>query len=287
MATVYLNGEFLPLEAARVPVLDRGFIFGDGVYELIPVYDRRPFRLQHHLGRLQHSLDGIRLANPHTAAEWEGLIGRIVAEAEWEDQGIYLQVTRGPAPRDHAFPKVVRPTVFIMASALTGPAEEIVRHGVSAITVEDNRWLRCDLKTTSLLANVLLRQMAVDAGCAEAILIRDGWLSEGSASNIFVARDGVVMAPPKSHLMLPGITYDVVLELLATEGIRSVVRAIGEDELHHADEVWLTSSTKEITAVSHLDGRPVGSGEPGPLFRRMYGAYQTFKHQVMRGRNGW
>jgi D-alanine transaminase len=282
---VYLNGEFLPLEDARVPVMDRGFIFGDGVYEVIPVYDRRPFRLHHQLGRLQHSLDGIRLANPHTTAEWETLIDRIVAEAAWQDQGVYLQVTRGAAPRDHAFPKVAQPTVFIMASALTAPSEDVVRHGVSALTVEDNRWLRCDLKTTSLVANVLLRQMAVDAGCAEAILIRDGWLSEGSASNVFVAKDGVVMAPPKSNLMLPGITYDVVLELLAAEGVPNVVRAIGEDELHHADEVWLTSSTKEITAVSHLDGRPVGHGEPGPIFKRMHGAYQTFKHQVMRGRN--
>lgn len=285
MAIVYLNGAFLPLEEARVPVLDRGFIFGDGVYEVIPVYDRRPFRLRHHLDRLQHSLDGIRLANPLGQSEWQTLIGRIVAEAEWPDQGIYLQVTRGPAPRDHAFPKVVQPTVFIMATALTTPSAEIVDKGVAAITAADNRWLNCDLKTTSLLANVLLRQLAVDAGCAETILIRDGLLSEGSASNIFMVQDGVLLAPPKSNLILPGITYDVVLELAAAEGQPHAVRPITEAELRSADEVWLTSSTKEITAVVTLDGQAVASGRPGPVFKRLYGAYQTFKQRVMRGRN--
>ncbi len=285
MAIVYLNGAFLPLEEARIPVLDRGFIFGDGVYEVIPVYDRRPFRLRHHLDRLQHSLNGIRLANPLGQSEWQTLIGRIVAEAEWPDQGIYLQVTRGPAPRDHAFPKVVQPTVFIMATALTTPSAEIVDKGVTAITAADNRWLNCDLKTTSLLANVLLRQLAVDAGCAETILIRDGLLSEGSASNIFMVQDGVLLAPPKSNLILPGITYDVVLELAAAEGQPHAVRPITEAELRSADEVWLTSSTKEITAVVTLDGQAVASGRPGPVFKRLYGAYQTFKQRVMRGRN--
>jgi len=286
MATVYLNGAFLPLEEARIPVLDRGFIFGDGVYEVIPVYDRQPFRLRHHLDRLQHSLDGIRLANPLAPAEWETLIGRIVAEAEWLDQGVYLQVTRGPAPRDHAFPKTVRPTVFVMATALKPPSAELVSGGVAAITAADNRWLNCDLKTTSLLANVLLRQLAVDAGCAETLLIRDGFLSEGATSNIFMVKDGVVLAPPKSNLMLPGITYDVVLELAAAEGLPHAVRPIAEAELRAADEVWLTSSTKEITAVVTLDGQAVGSGRPGPVFKRMHAAYQAFKHRIMRGQDG-
>jgi D-alanine transaminase len=285
MNHVYLNGEFLPIEEARIPVLDRGFIFGDGVYEVIPVYDRRPFRLHHHLDRLRHSLDGIRLANPLSTAEWETLIGRIVAEAEWEDQGVYLQITRGPAPRDHAFPKTVTPTVFVMATALTTPSTEIVTHGVAAITAADNRWQHCDLKTTSLLANVLLRQLSVDAGCAETVLIRDGYLSEGSASNIFMVKDGVVLAPPKSNLMLPGITYDVVLELAAAEGLTRAIRPITDGELRAADEIWLTSSTKEITAVTTLDGKPVGNGQPGPIFKRMHAAYQTYKHQVMRGKN--
>ena len=281
---VYLNGAYVPLADARVPVLDRGFIFGDGVYEVIPVYDRRPFRLAHHLARLQASLDGIRLANPHTEAAWAALMAPIVEQAEWDDQGVYLQVTRGPAPRDHAFPKAVEPTVFIMAMPLLPPPEDVVTNGVAAITAPDNRWLRCDLKTTSLLANVLLRQASVDAGCAETILIRDGLLTEGSASSIFIVRDGVIQAPPHSNLVLPGITYDVVLELAAQAGLAIEVHAIPEAELRCADEIWLTSSTKEITAVTRLDDRPVGDGKPGPLFRRMHAAYQTYKHQVMRGR---
>jgi len=285
MANVYLNGAFLPLEEARIPVLDRGFIFGDGVYEVIPVYDRRPFRMTHHLDRLRHSLDGIRLDDPHTGTEWQALIERIVSEAESDDQGVYIQVTRGPAPRDHVFPKDVRPTVFIMATALRGPSEDTLRNGVCAITAEDDRWLRCDLKTTSLLANVLLRQLAADAGCAETILIRDGLLMEGSTSSVFVVRDGVVLAPPKSNLMLPGITYEVVLELLDAEAMAHAVRPVGVHELRTAEEIWITSSTKEITPVTLLDGEPVGTGLPGPAFRRMHAAYQTFKHQIMRGRN--
>ncbi|MFA5083168.1 MAG: D-amino acid aminotransferase [Hydrogenophilaceae bacterium] len=282
---VYLNGEYLPLAEARIPVLDRGFIFGDGVYEVIPVYDRQPFRLHHHLDRLQHSLDGIRLDNPHSPEEWQALIARIVDAAEWPDQGVYLQVTRGPAPRDHAFPKAVRPTVFIMAMALTTPPAEVVANGVAAITAIDNRWQHCDLKTTSLLANVLLRQKSVDAGCAETILIRDGLLTEGSASSIFVVKDGIILAPPHSNLVLPGITYDVVVELAAQEGIPLAMRPVPEAELRAADEVWLTSSTKEITAVTRLDGQAVSDGRPGPLFRRLHAAYQTYKHQVMRGRS--
>ncbi|NTV95750.1 MAG: D-amino acid aminotransferase [Thiobacillus sp.] len=282
---VYLNGDYLPLADAKIPVLDRGFIFGDGVYEVIPVYDRRPFRLAHHLERLQHSLDGIRLANPHTAEAWQALIAPLVEQADWEDQGIYLQVTRGPAPRDHAFPKEVRPTVFVMVMQLTTPPAAVVENGVAAITAIDNRWLRCDLKATSLLANVLLRQLSVDAGCAETILLRDGLLMEGSASSIFVVKDGVVLAPPHSNLVLPGITYDVVVELAQLEGLPLALRPVTEAELRSADEIWLTSSTKEITAVTRLDGHPVGNGRPGPLFRRLHAAYQAYKHQVMRGRS--
>ncbi|MCU0840116.1 MAG: D-amino acid aminotransferase [Thiobacillaceae bacterium] len=283
MPTVYLNGQFLPLEEARVPVLDRGFIFGDGVYEVIPVYSRRPFRLHEHLARLQHSLDAVRLANPHGEAEWTALIERIVAAAEWPDQGVYLQVTRGPAPRDHAFPKVAQATVFVMPMELTAPPEAAVDEGVAAITAADNRWLRCDIKAVSLLANVLLRQLSVDAGCAETLLLRDGFLTEGSASNVFIVRAGTLLAPPKSHLMLPGITYDVVLELAARLGLPCQVRPVTEAELRAADEVWLTSSTKEVLAVTRLDDRPVGDGRPGPRFRRMHAAYQEYKRTVMRG----
>lgn len=283
MATVYLNGHYLPLEAACVPVLDRGFIFGDGVYEVIPVYSRRPFRLDDHLRRLQHSLDAIRLDNPHGLEAWHSLITPIIDQAETADQGIYIQVTRGPAPRDQAIPNVVTPTVFIMAMALTTPSVEIVEHGVAAITAVDDRWQHCDIKTTSLLANVLLRQQSVDAACAETILLRDGQLSEGSASNIFIVQNGVLLAPPKSNLILPGVTYDVVLELAETLDQAYAIRPISEAELRHADEIWLTSSTKEITAVTHLDGQAVGTGQPGPVYRRLYPAYQDYKHSVMRG----
>jgi len=281
---VHLNGQFLPLEEARIPVMDRGFLFGDGVYEVIPVYDRQPFRLEEHLSRLQDSLDGIRLANPHSVAGWRGLIERIVRDAEWEDVGVYLQVTRGPGPRDHAFPKAIRPTVFLMPLELTAPAPTLVENGIAAITAEDTRWSRCDLKTTSLLANVLLRQLSVDAGCAETILVRDGQLMEGASSSVFLVRDGVILAPPKTRLILPGITYDVVLELAEREGLPHQVRPLAETELRAADEIWLTSSTKEILAVATLDGQPVGNGRPGALYRRMLSLYQGYKHAVMRGK---
>lgn len=286
MPTVHLNGQFLPLEEARVPVMDRGFLFGDGVYEVIPVYDRQPFRLEEHLSRLQDSLDGIRLANPHSVAEWTALIERIVRDAEWEDVGVYLQVTRGPGPRDHAFPREVRPTVFLMPLELPAPPADLVANGVAAITAEDIRWSRCDIKATALLANVLLRQLSVDAGCAETLLIRDGQLMEGSASSVFLVKDGVILAPPKTRLILPGITYDVALELAGREGLPCRVRPIAETELRAADEIWITSSTKEILAVTRLDGRPVGDGRPGPLYRRMIALYQAYKHTIMRGNPG-
>lgn len=281
---VYLNGAFLAQEDAKISVMDRGFLFGDGVYEVIPVYDRQPFRLHAHLARLQSSLDGIRLANPHDVAVWENLITQIVERAEWPDQGVYLQVTRGPGPRDHAFPKQIQPTVFILPLPLVPPSVEAVENGVGAISASDNRWLHCDLKVISLLPNVLLRQLSVDADCAETLLIRDGLLVEGSASSVFVVLDGVLLAVPKSNLMLPGITYDVVLELAATADIANAIRPITEAELRGADEIWITSSTKEVLAVTRLDGHVVGPGRPGPLFRRMHALYQAYKHSVMRGR---
>lgn len=282
MSTVYLNGQYLPLESARVPVLDRGFIFGDGVYEVIPVYNRHPFRLDDHLRRLQHSLDAIRLANPYTPTRWAELISPIVAQADTEDQGIYLQVTRGPAPRDQAIPAHCTPTVLIMAMPLPAPSSETLAHGIAAVTAVDDRWQHCDIKTTSLLANVLLRQRSVDAGCAETILVRDGFLTEGSASNVFIVRDGVVCAPPKSPHILPGVTYDVVVELAGQLSVPMALRPIAESELRAADEIWVTSSTKEVTAVTVLDERPVGNGAPGPVYRRMRTAYQAYKLGVMR-----
>jgi D-alanine transaminase len=283
MNLVYLNGEFLPLDKARVPVMDRGFLFGDGVYEVIPVYSRRPFRLDEHLRRLQSSLDGVRLHNPHGIAEWALLMQRLIDMADYSDQSLYLQISRGvDSRRNHAFPLQVTPTVFMMTEALSTPPAEQRENGVAAITAVDVRWLRCDLKTTALLANCLLRQLAVDAGCAETILLRDGFLTEGAASNIFAIRGGALLAPLKNHLMLPGVTYDVVLELAARHGLGVEVRDIREEELRTADELWLTSSTKEVLPIVRLDGDPVGDGLPGPFFARMYRWYQEFKDTVMR-----
>ena len=279
---IYLNGEFMPIEKAVIPVLDRGFIFGDGVYEVIPVYSRLPFRLGEHLERLQASLDSIRLGNPHEANTWQELITRLVGLNEPEDQSLYLQVTRGVARRDHAFPANTAPTVFIMSSPLLPPTAEQISDGVSAITASDNRWARCNVKSTSLLPNVLLRQLAVDAGCAETLLVRDGQLTEGSASNAFVVSNGIILAPPKSNLMLPGITYDLVLELAAANNVAYEVRNIAETELARADEIWITSSSREILPVTTLNGQPVSNGRPGPVFKRMHGLYQEYKAQVMR-----
>ena len=280
--TAYLNGEFLPLGEARVPALDRGFIFGDGVYEVIPVYSRRPFRLPEHLRRLQRSLDAIRLGNPMTDADWTRLIHDLVARHAGEDQSIYLQVTRGVARRDHAFPSDAKPTVFMMSSPLVTPPREQIENGVPCITATDYRWLKCDVKSVSLLANCLLRQLAVDAGAVEVVLFRDGCLTEASASNVFAVRNGKLLAPPKNHLILPGITYDVVLELAAAKGIAIELRPVPEQEVRSADELWVTSSSKEVLAVATLDGKAVGSGRPGPMFRTIYQAFQDFKRKVMR-----
>jgi D-alanine transaminase len=279
---VHLNGKFMPIEEAHVPVLDRGFIFGDGVYEVIPVYSKHPFRLAEHLRRLQCSLDKVRITNPRSDAEWTQLIDEIIRLNVGEDQSVYLQVTRGVAKRDHAFPKGVTPTVFMMSSPLVTPAPALVESGVACITAQDYRWLNCDIKSVSLLGNCLLRQLSVDAGAAETILFRDGQLTEASASNVFVVRDGVLLTPPKDNLVLPGITYDVVLEIARAREFQVEVRAVDETEVRAADEIWVTSSTKEVLAVTMLDGKPVGDGKPGPLFRRMHALYQQFKQDHMR-----
>lgn len=280
---IYLNGKFMPIEEACIPVLDRGFIFGDGVYEVIPVYSRKPFRLHEHLLRLQHSLDGIRLKNPFGNNEWKRLLEQVVAQNDGEDQYLYLHITRGVAKRDHAFPANVAPTVFIMSNPLLPPPAEMLVGGAAAITAVDNRWVRCDVKAISLLPNVLLRQLAVDVQALETILIRDGFLTEGAASNIFIVKNNVLLAPPKSNLMLPGITYDVVLELAAANRIDHDVRQITEAEVRSADEILLTSSTKEIMPITTLDQQPVGTGKPGDLFARLHTLYQDYKATEMRG----
>ena len=210
---VFLNGKFLPIEQAMVPVLDRGFIFGDGVYELIPVYSRTPFRMEDHLARLERSLAAVRISNPYAREKWREIILQLVAQQPWEDQAVYFQVTRGVAKRDHAFPAGVEPTVFVMSNPLVNPPRELVDKGASAVSAVDNRWLRCDIKSISLIGNCLLRQVSADAGAQETILFRDGKLTEASASNVFIVKRGVLASPPKSNLILPGITYDVITEL--------------------------------------------------------------------------
>jgi len=279
---VFLNGKFLPIEQAMVPVLDRGFIFGDGVYELIPVYSRAPFRMEDHLARLERSLASVRIKNPYAREKWREIILQLVAQQPWEDQAVYFQVTRGVAKRDHAFPAGVEPTVFVMSNPLVNPPRELVDKGGSAVTAVDNRWLRCDIKSISLIGNCLLRQVSADAGAQETILFRDGKLTEASASNVFIVRRGVLLSPPKSNLILPGITYDVVTEIAQAGNIPLEFRDIGEAEVRGADEVWVTSSSKEILAIVALDGKPVADGRPGPLFKRAFQLYQEFKARVMR-----
>jgi len=279
---VFLNGKLLPIEDAKVSVLDRGFIFGDGVYELVPVYSRVAFRLDEHLARLERSLGEARIRNPYSRAEWGRLVYQLVDAQDFEDQAVYFQVTRGVAKRDHAFPAGAEPTVFMMANPLVAPPQSQVESGAAAVTAVDNRWLRCDIKSISLIGNVLLRQLSAEAGAAETILFRDGQLTEASASNVFIVKRGTICAPPKSGLILPGITYDVVGELARANGLPLEFRDVAEAEVRAADEIWVTSSSKEVLAIVSLDGRKVGDGRPGPVFRRMYELYQEFKRKVMR-----
>jgi D-alanine transaminase len=223
------------------------------------------------------------MRNPYTDQEWSRLILELIARCPHDDQGLYLQVTRGVAKREHAFPQDARPTVFMMTNRLSTPTPEMVTRGVPAITAADNRWLRCDIKSIALLGNVLMRQLAVEAGANETIMLREGQLTEGSASNVFAVSRGVILTPPKSHLILPGTTYDVILELAQQAGMPVEVRAVSEAELRAADEIWLTSATREVLAVTRLDGKAVGSGEPGPGFRRMHALFTQFKATLAKG----
>lgn len=286
MSLCYLNGTFMPLDEARISPMDRGFLFGDAAYEVVPVYSHRPFRLSEHLARLSHTLDQIRLDNPHTSREWEGIVQGLVEASHDEDVQVYVQVSRGAdRVRDQAFPKQVSPTVFAFAAPLVHPSQAVLAKGVSARSSNDIRWLRCDLKVTSLLANCLMRQDAVESGCAETILFRDDVLTEGAASNIFVVKDGALYAPPKDHLMLPGITYDVIIELAQQHGVPLHIGKTTRAQVLAADELWMTSSTREVLAITILDGQPVGEGVPGPLGKQMFAWYQAFKQSVMRGRS--
>ena len=280
---VFLNGAYLPIDQAQVSVLDRGFIFGDGVYEVIPAYGGHPLRLKHHLQRLQNSLDAIRLDNPKDNDDWSEIITSIIEKNEGDDQYIYLQVTRGVAKRDHSFPNGSTQTVFVMSSPLLPVNSELLESGVSAITLDDIRWRYCSIKTTALLPNVLLRQQAVEKDAAEAILVRDGEVTEGAASNLFIVLNGVIITPPKSNLLLPGITRDLVVELAHHHQLACEERSITEDELKQAEEVWVTSSTKEILPVTRLDEKPVGNGQPGKTWQKMFQYYQENKQRLREG----
>lgn len=283
---VYLNGDFIPPEQATVSVFDRGFVFGDGIYEVIPAYGRRPFRLQRHLQRLQRNLDRVRISNPLDQAGWSDVFEQLMASCESEDQAIYLQVTRGVAPRDHAFPKDTRPTVMAFAFELKLPSEQARIDGVSCIKAADNRWLHCDIKSISLLANILHKQSAVEADCAETILFRDGMLTEGSSSNIFIVSNGLLMTPPKSKHILPGITRDLVLELAEVAGAPFAEVAVAEADVELADEVLLTSSMKEILPVTYINNKPVGTGQPGEVYHQLNRAYLEYVARFRAGNIG-
>jgi D-alanine transaminase len=273
---VYLNGGYLPAAEARVSVLDRGFLFGDGVYEVIPAYGGVPFRLPQHLARLQDSLNGIRLANPHAPGEWAELLAELVRRNGGGDQALYLQVTRGVARRDHAFPRDTPPTVFAMSGPLPPPG---MAAGVSAITARDIRWDLCNVKAITLLPNALLRQQALEAGAVEAILTRGNLVTEGAASNVFVVLGEEVATTPKGSQILPGLTRDLVAELLAQAGTPCAERPVSVEELRGAHEIWLTSSTREVVPVVRLDGVPVGAGTPGPAWQRIRALFDEHKRR--------
>lgn len=280
MGIVYLNGTYLPAEQAYVPVLDRGFIFGDGIYEVIPVYGGHLFRFEAHMIRLDNSLTAVRMQNPRTAPQWREILEGLIRQNGGGDLSIYLQVTRGVAKRDHAIPPNIQATVFVMANPLQTPDNALLEAGVSAISLEDIRWKNCHIKAISLLPNILLRQAAADAGAVEAILIRDGLVTEGAASNVFAVLDNTLVTPAKGPTLLPGITRDLILELAQANGIRCAETDIPAAALMSAEEIWLTSSTKEIVPVTKLNGNVVGCGRPGPLWRSMYTLYQAYKQRL-------
>ena len=272
--TCYLNGAYLPLADARISPLDRGFLFADGVYEVVPVNRGRPFRLREHLKRLDDSLRSIRVKNPHSDAEWLAIIGRLAAEAGSQEALVYLQVTRGTEfGRNHLFPQGVTPTVFAFANPFPQPSPATLERGLSAVTLEDIRWDRCDIKSVALLGNVLLRQEAADAGADEALLVRDGLLLEGSSSSVFLCIGGKLVTPPNSHRILPGTSRDAVLEL-AEGWLPYEICSLEAREINSCEEVWIASAGRGVLPVTRVDGEPIGEGRPGPLWSEMYARLQ-------------
>lgn len=273
--TVYLNGQYIPLNEAKISVLDRGFLFGDGVYEVIPSYSGKLFHLKQHLQRLDSSLNNIRLHNPYSEVQWLEILTPLLDKDL--DQYIYLQITRGiAAKRDHAFPDNIQPTVFAMCSNIVPMQDKEL--GVKAITLDDSRWELCNIKATTLLANILHRQSAVDQGCAEAILIKDGYVTEGAASNIFAVLDNTLITPPNGETILPGITRQIILDIATQNKIPVSEEIFSLDALKTASEIWLTSSTREIVPVTNLDGQIIGNGKPGPLWHTVNQLFQDQKN---------
>ena len=277
----YLNGEYLALRDAKVSVLDRGFLFGDGIYEAMPVYGGRIFRFDEHLARLNRSLGKVRIANPLSESQWLANCRKLIAAQPDVDLTIYIQVTRGVAPRNHVMPDDIAPTVFMMCNPLAAASAEQRHKGVACVTARDFRWERGDIKSVSLLGNVLARQMSADHGAAETIMLRDGYLTEASASNVWVVHEGAVLGPPKSEHVLEGIRYELIRELCEEEGIAFNLCPVPEADLLAADELMLSSASKEILPVTQLDGQPVGHGalrgKPGPVYAKLFEAYQRAK----------
>jgi D-alanine transaminase len=275
----YLDGEYTALRDAKISVLDRGFIFGDGIYEVVPVYGGQPFCFEEHMARLDRSLAELQIANPLTLAQWKDIVMRLAEAGGDAPQAVYFQITRGVAPRDHAMTKGVRPTVFVMVNPLPPVSDAVRAKGVACVTAADFRWEKAHIKSTSLLGAVLARQISVEAGAAETIMFRGEWLSEASSSNVWIARDGGLIGPPKDNLVLTGIRYGLLERLCADCGIPFALRRISRDEVFSADELLLSSASKEVLPVVTLDGQPIGNGRPGPIYQALYAAYQEAKQR--------
>jgi len=280
---VYLNGSYLPMADSQISTQDRGFLFGDGVYEVIPVYQRKMFRFAEHLERLKNSLQAVSIVNTLTDSEWQHMLKTLIEKHDWQEQFIYLQVTRGvQMQRDHMPADCLTPTIYAYTNPLKPVAKSVIENGIKVVTLDDIRWLRCDVKAITLLPNVMMKLAAKSQGADDAILItREGTISEGTASNAFIVKDGHLITPPNSNKILPGITR-LVLESIAKEHkIPMIEKSITLDELNSADEIWLSSSTKEALPVTELNGQPVGEGKPGPLWHKMRGYYQQHKQKFI------
>jgi D-alanine transaminase len=280
LPTVYLNGQFLPIEEAKISPLDRGFIFGDGIYEVIPFYAGRGLRMREHLMRLQRSLNELDIANPYPIAQWESSITTLIEKNGGGNVGVYIQVTRGVAKRDFPPPTGLTQTVFMMVNPLATPKPEIYVNGISCVSLDDNRWLKCHIKSVALIGAVMLKHESNQAGADEAVLFRDGYLTESSASNIAAVKNGVILCPPMDNLILPGITYELMIELARKNNMPLEIRRVARWQVKKADELWIMSSTKEVVPIVRLDDKPIGTGQPGPIFKKMYQLFPDYKRTL-------